>query len=49
MLYSDIEDLRKNLTYFLEVYYPLKRLPSALGYRTPAEFEAGFLNPNWGS
>ncbi len=47
--YSDIEDLRKNLTYFLEVYYPLKRLPSARGYRTPAEFEAGFLHPNWGS
>ena len=47
--YSDIDDLRKNLTYFLEVYYPLKRLHSALGYRTPAEFEAGFLNPNWGS
>ena len=47
--YSDIDDLRKNLTYFLEVYYPLKRLHSALGYRTPAEFEAGFLHPNWES
>ena len=46
--YDTIEDLRRNLTYFLETYYPKQRLHSALGYRTPAEFEAGLFHPNWG-
>lgn len=37
--YRDIEDLRAHLEEFLERYYNTKRLHSALGYRSPDEFE----------
>jgi transposase InsO family protein len=38
--YRDLEDLRSHLREFIEEYYNCGRLHSALGYRTPAEFEA---------
>ena len=38
--YRDLEDLRDHLREFIEEYYNRCRLHSALGYRTPAEFEA---------
>ena len=38
--YRDREDLRTHLREFIEDYYNRYRLHSALGYRTPAEFEA---------
>jgi len=37
--YRDLEDLRSHLREFIEEYYNRGRLHSALGYRTPAEFE----------
>jgi transposase InsO family protein len=37
--YRDLEHLRENLGDFIERYYNRKRLHSALGYRTPEEFE----------
>jgi len=38
--YRDIEDARASISHFLEHVYNEKRLHSALGYQTPAEFEA---------
>ena len=38
--YRDLEDLRTHLREFIEDYYNRCRLHSALGYRSPAEFEA---------
>ena len=38
--YQDLEDLRDHLREFIEGYYNRCRLHSALGYRSPAEFEA---------
>jgi len=38
--YRNLEDLRGHLREFIEEYYNHCRLHSALGYRTPAEFEA---------
>jgi transposase InsO family protein len=38
--YRDLEDLRGHLREFIEEYYNRCRLHSALGYRTPQEFEA---------
>jgi putative transposase len=38
--YRDLEDLRHHLREFIEEYYNRSRLHSALGYQTPAEFEA---------
>jgi putative transposase len=37
--YANLQDLEKHVEEFLEVYYNQQRLHSALGYRTPAEFE----------
>jgi putative transposase len=37
--YRDMEHLRDNLEDFIERYYNKKRLHSALGYRSPEEFE----------
>jgi putative transposase len=36
---EDLEALRSNLQAFLEEYYNCRRLHSALGYRSPAQFE----------
>jgi putative transposase len=37
--YRDLEHLRSNLEAFIEQYYNRQRLHSALGYRSPEEFE----------
>ena len=37
--YKDLEDLRLHIGEFIERYYNQKRLHSALGYLSPAEFE----------
>lgn len=37
--YRDMEHLRANIQDFIERYYNSKRMHSALGYRTPEEFE----------
>jgi len=38
--YRDTADLRAHIEQFIEEYYNRQRLHSALGYRTPEEFEA---------
>ena len=37
--YEDLEHLRGNIGIFIEQYYNQQRLHSALGYRSPEEFE----------
>ena len=37
--YGDMDDLRAHIAEFIERYYNPKRLHSALGYRSPEEFE----------
>jgi transposase InsO family protein len=37
--YRDMEDLRAHIEEFIDQYYNGQRLHSALGYRTPEEFE----------
>ncbi len=37
--YDDLENLRANIEDFIEQYYNRQRLHSALGYRSPEEFE----------
>ena len=37
--YNDLEHLRANIEEFMEEYYNRQRLHSALGYRSPEEFE----------
>ena len=37
--YQNLEHLRQNIEEFLEQYYNRCRLHSALGYRSPEEFE----------
>jgi putative transposase len=37
--YSDLEHLRTNIEEFIDQYYNRQRLHSALGYRSPEEFE----------
>lgn len=41
--YRDIADARAQIGHFLEDVYQTKRIHSALGYLTPAEFEAAWL------
>lgn len=43
--YRDIADLRAHIAEFIEEYYNRRRLHSALGYRTPEEFEAALQPP----
>jgi putative transposase len=43
--YRDLEHLRANLEDFIERYYNRKRLHSALGYRSPEEFERAMADP----
>jgi len=43
--YRHLQELRSHLREFLEEYYNRRRLHSALGYRTPAEFEAAAAGP----
>ncbi len=38
-VYTGLEDLEAHLVEFIDNYYNVRRLHSALGYRTPAEFE----------
>ena len=42
--YRDLEDLRGHMEQFIEQYYNRQRLHSALGYRTPEEFERSLLS-----
>jgi hypothetical protein len=44
--YLDLEHLRSNLGEFIEQYYNRKRLHSALGYRSPEEFEQAMAEQN---
>jgi hypothetical protein len=37
--YQDLDDLRVNITEYIEQYYNRQRLHSALGYQPPEEFE----------
>lgn len=48
--YRDFEDLEKHLKEFIDGYYNQVRLHSALGYRTPEEFERETSpGPNYGA
>jgi transposase InsO family protein len=42
--YQDMEEARARIGRFLDDVYMTKRIHSSLGYRTPAEFEAAFLD-----
>jgi putative transposase len=47
--YRDLEDLETHLEEFLDRYYNQRRLHSALGYRTPEEFEEQSGDPGSGT
>ena len=42
--YRDFADALQQIGHFLEQVYQFKRIHSSLGYLTPSEFEAGWLN-----
>jgi transposase InsO family protein len=44
--YKDLSDLQAHMEEFLDRYYNHQRLHSALGYRTPAEFEEQCRTPD---
>ncbi len=44
--YQDLGHLYANVEAFIEQYYNRRRLHSALGYRTPEDFEKGFERLN---
>ena len=44
--YGDLEHLRANIEEFIEQYYNRQRLHSALGYRSPEEFEQQIEAPS---
>jgi len=44
--YENLEELRTNVAIFIEQYYNKQRLHSALGYRSPQEFEQQAQCPN---
>ena len=44
--YDNLEDLRANIAEFIEQYYNRQRLHSALGYRSPEEFERQIAQEN---
>jgi putative transposase len=47
--YRNLEDLASHVEEFLDRYYNQQRLHSALGYRTPVEFEARGATQNSGT
>ena len=47
--YRDLTDLSEHLEEFIENYYNRQRLHSALGYRTPEEFEAAAVPAEMGA
>jgi putative transposase len=47
--YADFAELSQHLEEFIDVYYNRQRLHSALGYRTPEEFERDIANTEAGS
>jgi putative transposase len=47
--YADLEELRSNIETFIEQYYNRRRLHSALGYKTPEEFEQQLRLSNHGA
>jgi transposase InsO family protein len=46
--YSSLDELSANIEEFIDEYYNHKRLHSALGYRSPAQFEAAVKRQNGG-
>jgi putative transposase len=44
--YDNLEQLRANIAEFIELYYNQQRLHSALGYRSPEEFEQQSVQEN---
>jgi putative transposase len=47
--YDDLEHVRANIEEFIEQYYNGQRLHSALGYRSPEEFERQRESRSWGA
>jgi Integrase core domain len=45
--YDNLEHLRANIEEFIEQYYNRQRLHSALGYKSPEEFERETAQGNW--